>query len=514
MNNNTPAILRTLIIYVVCVPLAIWLGYILKDPLDRTTFISVGMLALLLVLPILMRWHHLLLILCWNLNMTIFFLKGNPTVAFPMIFMSFVLALLQRALSREMRFIPVPQITWPLLFMAAVVFVTGELTGGFGLRSFGGEVMGGKRYALIFIAIMGYFALTSQRIPPRKAWLYVVLFFLPGCLSVLGDLVDYLPSSFDFIFLFFPVNVGMVDQGPDDAGMRFGGVSHLAGTFLYIVLASYGLRGIFLSGSLWRPVIFFLCLFISLAGGYRLVLIGSLLLFGLMFFMEGLHRTKLLPVFTLGGILLLVISVPLASKLPYGFQRTLSFLPISVSAEAKQDADATVDWRIQIWKAVLPQVPGYLLLGKGYALSQRDFTDMTGRFQNVDAADWGAAIAGDYHNGPLSVIIPFGIWGAIAFIWLVIAGGRVLYNNYRYGDPALRTINTLFLASFLTETIIFFFIFGGLTNDMLSYAGLFGLSISLNGGMCRRPATAPVKVPDQAITALRARPGFQPVYPR
>ncbi len=512
--NNAPAILKTLIVYAICVPLAIWLGVMLTNPMDRTEFSSIGVLLLLLALPILLRWHHLLLVFCWNLPMMIFFLPGRPMVALPMIVFSFVLAILQRALSRDMRFISVPQITWPLLLMAAVVFFTGKLTGGFGLRSLGSDVMGGKKYAYIFVAIMGYFALTSQRIPSRKAWLYVVLFFLPGCLSAIGDLSGILPSSFDFIFSVFPPNVFSFGAQGMDVALRFGGVSHLAGTLFTIMLARYGLRGIFLSGKLWRPSVFLLCVFFSLAGGFRNILIGILLLVGVLFFLEGLQRTKLLPVFVLGGILTLMVSIPFAGKLPYAFQRTLSFLPVKVSAEARQDADASELWRIQIWKAVLPQVPGYLLLGKGYALSQSDYADMTGHFRAVDAADEGSAIAGDYHNGPLSVIIPLGIWGAIAFLWLIIGGGRVLYNNYRYGDPALQTVNTLLLAMFITQTFSFFVIFGAITSDLLSFAGTFGLSVSLNGGMCRRPAAAPVKVPDQARTPLPIRPGFQPFYPR
>jgi hypothetical protein len=30
--------------------------------------------------------------------------------------------------------------------------------------------------------------------------------------------------------------------------------------------------------------------------------------------------------------------------------------------------------------------------------------------------------AGDYHNGPLSILIPFGLFGMIAFLWLLGAG--------------------------------------------------------------------------------------------
>ena len=69
-------------------------------------------------------------------------------------------------------------------------------------------------------------------------------------------------------------------------------------------------------------------------------------------------------------------------------------------------------------------------------------------------------VAGDYHSGPLSTIIPLGLWGAIAFLWLLGAGVKVLYRNYRYGDPALQNINAFFLAFFIAQSILYFGVFG------------------------------------------------------
>ena len=37
MNNNAAAIFRSLIVYAVCVPLAIFVGYTLTNPLDYST---------------------------------------------------------------------------------------------------------------------------------------------------------------------------------------------------------------------------------------------------------------------------------------------------------------------------------------------------------------------------------------------------------------------------------------------------------------------------------------------
>jgi len=56
--NNAPAILKSLIIYAMCVPLAVIVGYMLTDPLDYSTFAYAGVLTLVLVFPLLLRWHY------------------------------------------------------------------------------------------------------------------------------------------------------------------------------------------------------------------------------------------------------------------------------------------------------------------------------------------------------------------------------------------------------------------------------------------------------------------------
>jgi hypothetical protein len=92
----------------------------------------------------------------------------------------------------------------------------------------------------------------------------------------------------------------------------------------------------------------------------------------------------------------------------------------------------------------------------------------------------------------LSVILPFGIFGAIAFVWLLAAGLRVVYENYQFGDPALHHINTFLFAWFVVRTIFFFTVFGSLHSDLHEFLGLLALSISVNGGVAKvdQPAAA------------------------
>jgi hypothetical protein len=181
----------------------------------------------------------------------------------------------------------------------------------------------------------------------------------------------------------------------------------------------------------------------------------------------------------------------------------------------RADAQGSLDWRIEMWKALLPQVPRHLLLGKGYAISQEDWQliGSDSAFQNIDPAEQSLALSGDYHSGPLSVILPLGIWGVIAFLWLVIAGIWALNHNRLHGDPALQTINTFLLTAFVAKTFVFIFVFGGLPSDIAGFAGLLGLSISLNGGICR-PVRQSVVTTAGTPKRAAARPQLQPAFQR
>jgi O-Antigen ligase len=516
--NNAPAILKTIIIYAVCVPLAIIVGYFITNPMDYSTLGLFGIVALLLVSPLLLRWHYPLLLFSWSSSITVFFLMGAPNLWLVMVMLSLGISVLERTLSGQMQFIRVPQITWPLIVMIAVALVTAEATGGVGLRVFGSEVYGGRKYIYLLIGIMSYFALTARRIPPEKAGLYVALFFLGQATKAIGDLFAIAPSWMHFVFWVFPPSSNSSD--PFEVGVtRLGGVSAAASGMMLWMMARYGLRGILLSGKLWRPFLFVALFALVFLGGYRTSLFGIMLAFIMMFFMEGLHRTRLLPTFVLFGVLATTALIPLANKLPFTFQRTLAFLPLDLDQAAKQSAEDSTDWRLNMWSAMLPQVPQYLLLGKGLAISKEEYNEMMGGSLvaigagQFDPGQNSLALSYDYHNGMLSIVMGFGIWGLIAFLWFVFAGLRVTYLNFKHGDPALRTVNALLFILFLTQAGSYLSCMGGLSlaTDIGYFLGFLGLSIALNNGVCQ-PAPRPAQA-DQPVTPAepysRLRPGFQ-----
>jgi hypothetical protein len=261
---------------------------------------------------------------------------------------------------------------------------------------------------------------------------------------------------------------------------RYGDFAVAAPALYGYLLARCGVRGLLNFHSPWRTLLFLLAVVGCVYCGYRSALVLLMLSFVAAFYWEGLHRTRILP--ALAGILLLVATLMLtqAQKLPYAAQRTLSFLPVKIDSVVRESAESSTEWRVEMWKSLLPDVPRYLLKGKGYRLTADDIY-WASQNAGLNANEGGSAVAGDYHNGPLSTVIPFGIWGMIGFTWLIVAGFRYLHNNYRQGNPTLRQINTLLLALFAAKVFFFLVVFGSFFADLYAFTGILGLAVGLNG---------------------------------
>jgi len=159
---------------------------------------------------------------------------------------------------------------------------------------------------------------------------------------------------------------------------------------------------------------------------------------------------------------------------------------------AKADAQASTEWRVQMWRVLIPEIPKYLWLGKGFTASATDYYLAQESVRRGLTRDFETMIiSGDYHNGPLSILIPFGISGVITFIAFIVAALRVLYCNYRYGDPALWRMNVFFFSYFIAKLTFFLFVYGAIHTDIAQFVGIVGMSVSLNGGLARKDSLRP-----------------------
>jgi len=278
---------------------------------------------------------------------------------------------------------------------------------------------------------------------------------------------------------------------------RFGGIPPTCFAVVCYFLVRWGIRGIFSLGHPWRAILFVGTLLFSLLGGFRSaeIMIGLLLV--CQFCAEGLWRTRFLALLLGCGLVAGVMLAEFSDHLPRAAQRAVSFLPVKVDPGVRADAEGTVEWRLEMWRFLWPQIPKYLLLGKGYRIDPDElYLAMIGGGTSGLASE-ESLVAGDYHSGPLSTIIPLGLLGAAAFLWLLGAGIKALYRNYRYGDPALRLVNTFFLAFFIAQMIFYLGVFGAFNSQLCLFTGILGMSVSINGG---------VRKPGKAMPARAAQP--------
>lgn len=515
-------ILREWVVYGVILTLAIILGYLLSNPLSLKALAAVGMVLLILITPILLRFHHPILIASWNMTAVVGFLPGRPQLWLVMAFTSLMIFLIRYAMVRNVQFDRARSILYPLLFLGVVVFVTAELNGGIGVKVLGSENIGGKRYLYIFGAIAGYMAMTAARIPNEKAVLYVGLFLLGSMTNAIGNLLPYAPTFLYPLFIFFPVeHQGLAAVMSQESVTETFHISRMEGfsvammALAWFLVARQGLGPLLRvrKVSFWVLV---LATVLSLFGGYRSAFLFTTATFVILFFLEGLHHTRKMPVLVVTGVLVFVGLIATMQKLPASVQRSLSILPlVKVDPVVEYDAKGSSEWRIQMWQALLPQVPKYLLLGKGLGFDREEHAQVValeqGRFRSADIAAEAWILTGDYHNGPLTVLIPFGLWGGLGLAWLFVAGIRGLHYNRRYGDPSLRTLNTFLFAFFLTKVVMYLFVFGNFYSDLTEFVGILGLSVALNDGI-RKPAPGPEGANASALKGPLARPRLIPSF--
>jgi hypothetical protein len=384
--------------------------------------------------------------------------------------------------------------------MGAVVFFTAYFTGGFGMRSLGSEVYGGKKYLYIFAAILGYYVLASRRIPESSAQWYVAVFFLTGLTGFLGDLVYMAGPGFYALYNILPTgSATYMAYGEasltDDGLVRIAGLTATQAGCIYL-LARYGFRGILDLIKPWRLGLLVLFLTLGLYSGFRSFLIGIAAIFAVAFFVEGLHRTRYMIIALACALITGGFLYAYAPKLPLSVQRAICFLPVDVNPEVKQMAQASVEWRVQMWEMLMPEASRHVWKGKGYRLDpgEMDMADEDVKRGNGIGAEL-SMVAGDYHNGPLSIFIPFGIWGSLAFVWFLYATGRMLVRHCATGSPALLNINRALLACFIGKVIMFVLVFGSISTDLVWFTGIAGLGVSLNGESKARKKARPVQAP-------------------
>ena len=121
---------KKFLILLLILPVALLLGYMLAGPVDYTSIVVYAGILGVILLPIILQYHHALLVLSLNATIDIFFLPGKPQLWMLLAILSLGVTFVSRILNKEIRLIHVPAVTWSLVAMVVVVVFTAQQTGG------------------------------------------------------------------------------------------------------------------------------------------------------------------------------------------------------------------------------------------------------------------------------------------------------------------------------------------------------------------------------------------------
>jgi hypothetical protein len=198
---------------------------------------------------------------------------------------------------------------------------------------------------------------------------------------------------------------------------------------------------------------------------------GAFLMFAA-YFRDGFKSVLIFGIAGLVSIGLIYGSVSAGLPVPLQIQRALSFLPGDWDPKAVAAADATVEWRVEMWREALAS-DRYIRnkwFGDGFGFRQRELwafvSDMDAGVASDRAHQEYFLIIGTYHSGPISTIRFAGVVGLILFTITIIAMAVYAWKIIRkaHGTPILP------MALFFGIPVIYFpfhfiFIYGHFPDD-------------------------------------------------
>lgn len=333
---------------------------------------------------------------------------------------------------------------------------------GWGLKMLDSKLWGGMQYVSLIASLLFYIYSTHVTVSQINLKRTLGWFFLVSLVPAAASLsVQFLPGA-NWIRSFIEIG--------DQAEQQWQASEVTRWTFMQYPAVWIGAAGLFLYDRHSRitPMVLLAAAlsFVMLGlSGHRTVVV--LLGLTVLVYMTIRQRTASFPQFLkFAGLLALLLTALyfFAGNLPLSFQRPFAWLPgIGITHEAGESAAVTSQWRIELWRQLLPMLPDYLWIGRGLA-----YVTTEANAAAVLASDratqyvYFAAIH-NYHNGPLWLVLDLGLAGFVAGLVFML-GGIVRYGRALRRIPPgeqWQTAYVVFYSLFTGYCIFFFAVIGG-----------------------------------------------------
>ena len=375
----------------------------------------------------------------------------------------------------------------------ATVFVRNPV----GFWAIQSSMVGGRPYFEIVLAFGAFMILSRVQITDFIAKVFPLFFVVPAWSLGVFDVIGRLSPQAGFVLNSIYSGVGsssMVSGIVVEAELGETRITGLLGAGLSSVLALCAkYNPITLISPLYPHrfvmlVMAFSAIFLS---GFRSALLFAFVAFSLSAFLRG--RLKDLWVAASTAILALVMLISLQGsvlQLPFTMQRALSWLPGDWDQGAVGDAEASTQWRVDMWGWAWndERILRDKVWGQGFGLS---IDDMNLIASSLLAGQGGASmlggskqenfmITGSFHSGPLSSIKYIGTVGLALYYPLMCYMAWLAWGLCKRARGTKAFTLALFVGiPIIYEPFNFVVIFGGLDanfSQLLFWAGLLNMT--------------------------------------
>ena len=299
----------------------------------------------------------------------------------------------------------------------------------------GGNDVGGKPFYMVILSVFIYMACSMQRLSMEQVFKALKWCFFIGVGLVFVNLAgNFGKSPLSFLNDFYSLS-NEVDLKDVDLTVRGLNIFLPASTLTLKFLFSYYMPITVLYP--WNFVRFSGFLF-GVAGTLLQGQRNQIMAMGLFFVTSMMLRkdfSRLALGTFLGAILLglvIILEVPLTA-LPFGMQRSLSFLPVQVSEGAKGSADGSSEWRYEMWEEVL-NTDKYIknkMWGDGFKFDLEKMRLLKSTAERTRDTRILFLYSASYHSGPLTAIRYVGYTGFLATVLMFMAGAVLAWKICR-----------------------------------------------------------------------------------
>jgi len=314
-----------------------------------------------------------------------------------------------------------------LLFFNLFYLLTVYIRNPVGTDSLGFEKIGGKPYVEVIIAMLAYWVINHVNLSSKMAVrMPFILTFGSAFNGLMGIITNYFPQVGVFIGYLY---TGFIPRAADVAGeamysaeMSRDAVGRNFEPALLMIYSYYPPLSTLNPFFIIRFSVAAFCLIAALVTGFRSVFIEIGVFFIIAtFFYSGKRAAFRIPVVIVPLLVLLIAAQGTLIHLPTNIQRTLCFLPGDWDPIAKNDAEGSTEWRIDIWQNVWNSGHKYIKdwwWGDGFGMTKAELRDAQRTF--ADSKE-NLTISGDYHSLPLSTIHVVGYVGLVQLLILMFS---------------------------------------------------------------------------------------------